>query len=259
MLCTPMRRLFRSKRARKRRKLNVKVSWPFVTMCLTVMNVGVGLARSPLTSPIKATITGTEAYDKVRVQHIIEGLQGRPFASINAFQVESELQDASEVYEANFKGNIFGRVHVKMTYRRPVATIVGASGLALDSQGTVYLSRQILPEKVKVILPQDAQVPNLTLASRWIPGSIAALCDKLPPQIRKYNVKVLFDPDRGLCMDTEPGCRIVFQHVDGLDRMLNVLEDTINKEPNCLDKYREINVSSAVVERLPKLKRSKED
>lgn len=209
-----------------------------------IANTAAGLLRSPLTSMTYVTVTGGEGFDKARVERLLKAREGQAYAGINPREIETELQADPDVYEASFRGNIFGRGQVKLRYRRPVAGIVAGQGLALGADGTLFKTRQIKEVPVTIILPPQGFKPNISVANLWYPQSVAQMCEGMPPKLVERNIQVSFDPIVGLCLNIRGGCKIIMGDCDDQERKFEALKRLMVKYDGLLDRASTINLIS---------------
>lgn len=192
-----------------------------------------------MTSLTRVQVIGLEPYDRDRITRVIDGLAGIPFSKVDVRLLESALQSEPEVDRADVRGNIFGRGTVILRYRQPVGKIFGASGLAIAKDGTIYRTRQNLDSMIDVYLPDDTKSPNLILATRFKAGPVAQLCRLASSTLGDRKAQVSFLSNRGLCLNIE-NCLVVFQHGDGLDRMMEKLRVLMAEDEKCFERNREI-------------------
>ncbi|MBS1718421.1 MAG: hypothetical protein JSS72_11895 [Armatimonadetes bacterium] len=221
---------------KRRRKLRIEV-WLWAGILL---NVGFGIANSPITSITRLRVLGVQNYDRQRVEEYAKGLTDEPALRDDPRQFETNILNASEVDSVDFRRNVFGRAELKIKYRVPVAGIEGRT--ALDDQGMLYRTRQDLSGLPTVVLPPSSS--SMMLASTLPTGEIAKFLMKLPSFLKGADTVVSLSPKGAICLNRSGIARIQFGSERDLDEKLQVLQAKLETNPDLLTKSKEVNLVS---------------
>jgi len=219
-----------------------------------IANVAAGMLFSPMTSIVRAHVVGAEPWDQGRISALMTSLEDVPYERVSPRLEESLVLAAPEVQDAVFSRNIFGRSELRVTYRQPVAKIVGFAHLCLSDDGVLYPSRQTLPVLPQADLPDGVENPSLTFAVEPPLAALSQICAQLPSQMDKSQTVALYNPDRGLCLNVgSSSSMVVLGSADRLDEKLQGLSRLLQQNPDLLQQNSMVNLmapgSPAVVRR----------
>lgn len=226
---------------KRKRKLN---PGPIVFLLL-LCSVGVGLSYSPITAVTKVRIVGAEPFDRPRLEGIMSGLAGTPCVKVNPRAVESAALQIPEALDADFARNILGHAELRMKYREPVARLEGHPDQLLDSQGTLYSSRQVVGVLPTLRVPPEGLQPNVSFVNSWPSRTIAKFCSDIPRQLPREGMIVEVLARGELCLTAGPSVRIVFGAARQLDQKVEALNSLLTKNPQLLSGIKELNLSAA--------------
>ena len=228
------------KRKRKRTRLN---PGPILVLAVIVVFV-TGIVYSPLTSLSKVTVSGAKDMDRADIDSILGTLNRIPWVMMNPRWVESRVQRIEAVDHANYSQNIFGRGHLEVFYRVPVARVKSSKSLTvgLDSSGVMFETDSV-PDDLPVVEPsKDARNLPVALAGSFPAGDIAALAVKARQLDPVDKLTIRFDNEGSLCLNMGTGL-VILGSSDDLDHKLQVLKDTLDRQPGLLAKLASINLT----------------
>ena len=167
----------RSRAAARRSRRRVRVD--VVLAVLLFINIIAGLWYSPMLALRRVHVVGAQPQDQVAIEAILETNVGLAALGVRALALETSVQRLPEVDSATFTDNVFGSGRLVLHYRAPVARI-GKSKLALDEEGRVWKTRQLLDRLPSVRLPAGALNIGLSLTRSASLVGVASLAGKLP-------------------------------------------------------------------------------
>jgi cell division septal protein FtsQ len=214
-----------------------------ILLVVLILIVASGVMYSPMTSIVRVNVIGAEQFDRRHISAILAALQDVPYARLSPRLVESAVLETPEVHDAVFSRNIFGRAQLSVTYRKPVAKLVGDDLLCLSDEGVVYPDHQVAPGLPLVQAPDSLRNPALTFAVEPPLVALSQVCAQLPSQVDKSQTVVLYNPDRGLCLNVGNGSStVVFGSADRLDEKLQKLSGLLQQSPDLFRQCLTVNL-----------------
>jgi hypothetical protein len=240
-----------SKRRRKtkKRKKSTKL-WtrpadptPLLWATLAIV-VASGLAYSPATSIKSVRIVGAAPYDRDRLQELAQTLRARPYLRVDTDRLQSLVLEARSVGNAQFRGNLFGRGVLKVTYLRPVAAIAENPGHYLSAGGTVYKPAAQYSLPVEVAPPTDQGVRNLSVFGSWRSGLAAKMCENIAGRLPDRRWRVVVSQRGFVSLVPESGGTVELGSFDDADKKVLKLVEILRDDPTLLDRVTEVQLSS---------------
>lgn len=229
---------------RKRRRKPIRV--PVISLLWGPLAVNVVAAAyySPITAITKVRVTGAPPYDQERIRNFLKLLANRPFIRVSPRRVETQMLQSPAIAGASLSINPFGRGVLKITPRTPVARLGEAGTMVLGSDGVPFRQSAPSPALPTLLLPKEAQGPNLSFFSPWEPRLIAQACQKFLPILPKGNWKIEVDQRGAICFNRTGSGRIVLGDSSALDEKLRTLQQILAKNPQMLDGVEELNLTA---------------
>jgi cell division septal protein FtsQ len=210
---------------------------------LLILVVALGIGLSPSTSIKNVRIEGAQASDQERLASIVKKLQDVPNIRIDPRGVESEALMRADVQSAQLTRGLFGSALLKVTYRRPVARLLGHPNVMLSDEGVLYKT-DLVPEGLpQVQLPDNGPPTLATLAANWQPQKMAKLAqDALKLGISDV-IRIQMDAGDVVCLNMSSG-RVILGTLEDLDKKLAVLRERIASNPQELSQIKELNITA---------------
>ncbi|MCH8273205.1 MAG: hypothetical protein IH851_00240 [Armatimonadetes bacterium] len=232
------------KRRRRRRGAgqNRRPLWTLFWSLAFLSTAGIGLFQSDLTQIAVVRIEGAAPDDRTRLEEILRGIRGVPAFRIDSADVERQVESSRRVLSGRFRTNVFGRARLTVEYRRPVASLSGAPGLAVDGDGYVFEYRRAGALPLALDLPGRDLAPVLGLCdpSRLRPA--ARLAGKLQEEGVELKGTVFLDASGRLCLNSGKVLLVVFGSGDRLAEKVAVLRRSLNDDPGLPESATEINL-----------------
>ncbi|MFY9235340.1 MAG: hypothetical protein WAO58_12885 [Fimbriimonadaceae bacterium] len=229
--------------ARKRKKRSVR--WRSILLILLVANTSAGLYFSPVTAAQVIRVEGVELADQDFVRRALQRLWKTPYIRANPSSIESNLGVVERIEVATLDTNVFGRGVLKVTYRKPVASVVGATTMKLSVRGDLYSDPRPASGLPSIQLPRDGNQPNLTLA---FPAELRLLAD-ISARVSAMQVGenwVIEVEDGGrLCLNKEGSGTVVLGSSENLDQKFGRLRTYMSENPGGLEAIKELNLTVA--------------
>jgi len=225
-------------RKKKRTRIN---PGPILVLAILVVLV-TGILYSPLTSLSRVTIDGARTADKNTVEGILADLNRIPWIKVNPKWVESQVMRIQSVDHATYSQNIFGRGHLVVVYREPVARIRSSRLVGLDAYGVMFETDRLSPDLPLVTRPDAARDIPLTIVSGFPSALVAGLAVKARQMSPKEKLSIWFDKGGSLCLNMGTGL-VILGACDDLDAKLHSLEEFVDQQPGSLAKIESLNLT----------------
>lgn len=227
------------RRKRKRSRLRPKpILW------LLIMGVAAaGIWWSPITSLRSVRIEGALPSDRNRLEGIAAKLHDIPLIRIDPRVTESEVLENPEVLHAELNRSLFGTGLLKVTYRRPVARLLGHPNILLDPQGVLYKANSTPDTIPQIQLPVNGPPTLLTLTSNGQPQTMAKLAQDVLKLPVSDVIRIQVEPGGVVCLNMGTG-RVILGSLDDLDKKLSVLRERLATKPNELNEVQELNLTA---------------
>lgn len=225
---------------RKRRRTRIKTG-PILVVAAIVVFI-TGIVYSPLTSLSKVSVSGAKDVDRPQINEILKTLNKIPWVMVNKRWVETNVQRIQAVDQASYSQNIFGRGHLEVTYRVPVASVKGVSAIGLDARGVMF-ETDVVPDGLPaVIRPDTARDLPVAVAGGFPSGSVADLAVKTRQMFPQRKLIIWFNKQGFLCLNVDAGL-VIFGSCDDLDSKLRALKDLLEQQPDLLAKVESLNLT----------------
>ncbi len=210
---------------------------------LAGINVAVGLQWSAATAARRVRVLGAPEFDKARIRRELEGLSRVPWLAVDARSIESALMQSSSAESAQLSRSPFGSATLRMSYRLPVARVVGTEGVFLSETGSLFRALGEHRGLPAVKVPREAFLPVLALAGAWPSAQVAAACKRTAglPFAQTASIEVV--SSGGVCLNTGQTARILLGSPDGLEHKFAKLRQLLEERPNLLSSVSELNLS----------------
>jgi hypothetical protein len=207
-------------------------------------NLLAGVAVSPITAAHKVVVLGAEPFDQLRVTQSLEPIQGKRWTDDSGRAAEAKLLELPDVESAQVERNLFGRALVRLSYRRPVARVAGATGMALDATGVPFPSKRSLDGLPIVRFEGQLTGTNGSLWTTWNAQAVADLCIGIS-RIEKFGpFEVLVQETGVLWLNRLSGGQVKLGSHQSLDAKLAALETILGDQPDLLAPGKTLNVSN---------------
>jgi hypothetical protein len=225
---------------RKRKRTRIKPG-PFLVVAVLVVFIS-GIFYSPLTSLSKVAVTGAKTMDQAAIQQTLSTLNKIPWIMVNPRWVETRIQRIQSVDHAAYSQNIFGRGHLEVTYRIPVAKVRGATEIGLDAKGVMFETDKVPEDLPSVFRPESAHDLPVAMAAGFPSGSVADLAIKARQLFPKEKLIIWFNKPGFLCLNVDTGL-VILGSCDDLDSKLSALKDILDQQPGLLAKLESLNLT----------------
>lgn len=240
----------RRKRKVGRRKLRAA---PCLWLLL-IVNIGLGICFSRITSIVRVRTEGVKVFDQARIEGILAGLKDIPCLRVDSHVVESEVMAGPDIDNAEFTRNVFGNALLSVRYRTPVAKLGDNGSEALGPDGVLFHASELPPDLPELDLPNSGPPTLAALAGNWQPRSLATLAIYARNHYPRAETKIEVDRRGAVCLNIGSG-RVVLGSCDDLDLKLKTLESRLQRNPQELDQVEELNLTTpsmpAVVPKKP--------
>ncbi len=213
---------------------------------LLILNVSAGLMFSQITSIVRVRTVGVKAFDRDRIQLILNGLKDTPCFRIDSRVVETAVMNSPDVDKAEFTRNVFGNALLTVRYRVPVAKLESVDEEALSIDGVLFRASELPLDLPTLRLPRGGPPTLVGLAGNWQPQSLAALSVYARQHYPKIESKISVDARGVVCLNIGSG-RVILGSCDDLDVKLKTLESRLQRNPQELDQVQELNLTSPTV------------
>jgi cell division septal protein FtsQ len=238
------------RRKRKRTRLRPK---PILWLLLTVA-ICLGVWYSPITSIRNVRVEGALPSDRDRLGSILKALEDIPVARIDPRVTEGKVLENSAVYQAELTRSLFGTALLKVSYRQPVARLLGHPNVLLDADGVLYRTqvppidgtpraKPVGPFIPQIQLPDNGPPTLLTLAGNWQPKTMAKLAQDVVKLRLSDVIRIQVEPGGVVCLNMGTG-RVILGSLDDLDKKLAVLRERLATNPSELDQVQELNLTA---------------
>lgn len=214
-----------------------------VLLFLLLVNLGVGVWLSPITSVKTLRIEGVEETRRGTYVRYAQTLKNRPALRINAREFESLVLKDPAVENVDFRRSPFGTAKVRIAYRTPIARILNAPGTVLSSDGVLYKVESRIWSLPGLELHPSSLTPSLTLFGPWPGEQIAQLIQNLPPGVPQKGLTITVDSEGAVCLNITQAARIVWGGADRLEEKLQALQSILTERPNLLQNVKELNLT----------------
>ncbi len=220
--------------ARKR-----KLNWGPVLWALTVANVVLGLAFSPITSAAKVRVVGALPTDQERVRNAVQMAKGKPALRDGAGKVLEELYRRPDLRVAEWSQNLFRRGLVTLVYDRPVAIIKGQRNTILTARGQISQSRENLEGLPEIEFFSAALQPSGTLGFAVESVKVADVCNRAA-SLKITNLWISVQENGAVCLNSGKTGRVILGSPDDLDAKFEKLQELLIAQPEALSQQQEI-------------------
>jgi cell division septal protein FtsQ len=224
----------------KRTKTRLRAK-PFLVLAI-VLNLYLGLTRSPLTCLRHIRIEGAREFDKPRIEADLQSIQGIASLQVNPRELESSVLELPEVRNASLSRNIFGSGLLRVAYRTPVARFSGSHRLALSNEGVIYAANELDPGLTTLDAPKTATAPNLTLVGFWEPQRIALIAQEAKNIGVNEHEHILITESGRVILYIGQG-RVVLGNCEGLEQKFRALRDRLARNPQELSQIAELDLT----------------
>ncbi|MCX7801081.1 MAG: hypothetical protein N2109_12175 [Fimbriimonadales bacterium] len=240
-------------RSKGRSKRRPRIRWTPLLAWLLALNVAAGVVASPAMAARRVRVIGATEPDQPRLRGLLEGLRGVPFFRVDALSLQSRLGGVPHVESVVLQRNLFGRVVVRVVYRRAVARVASQRQLGLDAFGVVFASPEPIRGVPTVFLPGPAFRPWLTACGPVEIASLAWVCERAS-SVRDLDLgSVVLTYQGAVSLRDRSGAWIVLGPAERLSEKLDRLEQILRERPSLFESVRELNLTSpsrpVVVER----------
>lgn len=217
------------------------------------MNTVAGVIASPAMAARRIRVIGATEIDQPRLRRVLEDLRGVPYFRLNAVELEDRLGRVPYVESVVLQRNVFGRVVVRVRYRRAVARVASERWLGLDPDGVVFLAPEPVRGVPTAFLPVQTFRPWLTVCGTVEIGSLAWVCERAS-SIRNLDLgSVVLTFQGAVSLRDRSGALIALGPAERLSEKLNTLEAILRERPSLFDTVRVLNLTSpsrpAIIER----------
>lgn len=213
-----------------------------VLWSLSVANVIVGLSYSDSTRMKIFRVEGCQGVDRERLEIGVKyALKSTPRAQASE-RVKSAILVNPAFEDVRLNTNPFGRAHLTVRYRTPVAQIADKNGVYLDADGVLYAHAQTVRNLPTVQPPELSSNPKVTLLGDWL-GQVAA---EIARAVAEYDWKsesridIGADGEVSLMIRGETTVRLGSPY--DIDRKMAALKTILSDRPDLLEKVSVLNL-----------------
>lgn len=227
---------------KRRRKHKLKINWTLFWLLTFCSVLVAGLFTSELTHLNTVRIEGVPTYDQDRINTIIKKFQKVPALQINPLEVQSYVEENTQIASSEFSRNVFGRALLKVRYRKPIARLGKTGHLYVDESGHIFRLKE--KQKVSFIISRNVLVSaiNLTICDPSPLPQASQLAKKLQVILPKLEGNIALDSRGRLYFLYEESVRVVVGDDTQLDKKVQVLADSLAADPGLWQKTKEINL-----------------
>ncbi len=242
----------RSKRpqnSKKRRKKQKRVwtpptDWTPWLWGVFALHLVIGLYFSPVTGMRTVRVTGSPGGDQKRIASFIKQFKGSPFLRVNRAGIQTLAMENLAVERAEYRANLFGRGVLELTYKRPVAKIVGSEGLYLSGRGSVFPILGAVPLKVTIEPPFPLGEGNLSVFSSWRSGVAAWMCENIGERLPEKEWRLVVSRTGFVSLVPGSGGIVEFGSFEDAEKKVNALVAVLRDDPKLLDEVRKLVLTS---------------
>lgn len=215
-----------------------RVNWGPVLVALTLVNVGFGLAYSPITSATKVRVVGAYASDQERIKVAVQELRRKPALRGGAEVMIEQINRRPDVRSVEFGQNLFRRGRVSVRYYPPVARVAALPKSILTSQGTICQTQESI-EDLPPLRFVGPSVPTATLLERFESRKIADVCARAKT-LRITRLEIVVLESGGVCLNSGTTGRVILGPPDDLDDKFEKLDEVLQQQPTVLNDRKEL-------------------
>lgn len=218
----------------RRRRLN----WGPVLILLTLLNIGFGLAYSPVTSASKVRVVGAYASDRERIKEAVQHIRQKPAFRGGGEVMIEQIYRRPDVRSVTFGQNLFRRGLVTVRYFAPVAKLPDLSKTVLTSQGVICQTQEPI-DQLPPLRFSGASIPTATMLERFESRKIADVCARAIT-LRITNLEIVVLESGGVCLNSGTTGRVILGPPDDLDDKFEKLDEVIRSQPTLLNDRKEL-------------------
>ncbi len=219
----------------RRRRLN----WGPVLVMLTVANIAVGLAYSPITSATRVRVEGAYASDKDRIAEAVQLIRRKPALRSGAQPMIEQIYRRPDIRDVTFGQNLFRRGLVKVRYFAPVAQVVNMPRTILTAQGSICQTLEPIEGLPRLSWTPGGPTPTATLVERVESRKVADVCSRAATlKIAALEIVVL--ENGGVCLNSGKTGRVLLGPPDNLDEKFETLDRILDSQPTVLAENKEV-------------------
>lgn len=231
----------RKRRTRKRIKLS-RGFWFALWIVAAFASLSVGLTTSNLTQIRVVRIRSDDVSDRTRLESIARSYQSVPQAQIRAYVVEKRVETPRSVLRSDYFGNIFGSASINVTYREPVAKLLGRESYGVDEEGVIFPSRRAGELNVS-IAPTPQEIGSiLCIADPSRLRELARVAGKVQLLGKKHTLRLYSDSLGRLCFNIDGSLTVVLGTEARLNRKVEVVQEALASMRELAANARTINV-----------------
>lgn len=218
----------------RRRRLN----WGPVLIALTLLNIVLGLAYSPVTSATKVRVEGAYPSDRERIKEAVQHVRKKPALRGGADVMIEQIYRRPDVRSVTFGQNLFRRGLITVRYYVPVAKIPELPKTVLTAQGVICQTQEPIDE-----LPPlrfiGVSIPTATMLERFESRKIADVCARAIT-LRITNLEIVVLESGGVCLNSGTTGRVILGPPDDLDDKFEKLDEVLQAQPTVLNDHKEL-------------------
>jgi len=226
---------------KKKKKPKFLPNWRLILWLLLILNVWLGLTRSPITSLRRVRVETAPAGDQARVRAILAELQNVPCLQINPRNVESLAMNLPEVRSAELTRNIFGSGRLLIQYRHAIARRFNAN-IGISADGVMYPSDNLSEDLPTIQLPPDQPAMSLALVGNWPVVALAQTAVEAQGIVPGQPVRIQVEAGGSVSLYIGSG-RVVLGSTEDLDKKLDVLRNHLERNPLELSQVESLNLT----------------
>lgn len=227
----------------RRRKAKRSADWGLIVWVLLFVNIGMGMAFSPITAPVKVMVEGARGGDMAGFEKILGETVETPWMRVDRFKVAYEMSEPTHIAKVVYEPNVFGRATLKVEYEEPVAELGEGSGMFLSKDGEVFLDE--LGAKAQIVqLPEDFLQTSGCVIGLWPKGGVIETIDLMDQTLPQMDYRLEVDDRSVLSLEYQDGPRVVLGTSALLKKKIEALAIIIAEEPETFEKAEEINLTA---------------
>lgn len=218
------------------------ISVTLVLWGLSVVNVILGMSYSESTRMKIFRVEGCQELDRARLETGVKYALKSATRSQASDRVKSAVLVNSAIEDVRLNANPFGRVHLTIRYRTPVAQIADRKGVYLDADGVLF-SHSKAVEGLPTVQPPDlSSNPKVTLLGDWL-GQVAAEIARAVteyPWKSESRIDIGADGEVSLIIRGETTVRLGSPY--DIDSKMTALKTILSERPDLLEKVSVLNL-----------------
>ena len=201
---------------------------PFLVLGL-LLNLGAGLAFSPVTAIRHVRVEGAPPADRARLIELLQALRRVPCVRVDARAIEAAALQNSEIRDARLARTPFGSAVLRVVRRVPVARLNDATGLS--DEGVAFAASEMPSGLPTVARPPGEPSVELTLGNGWPAADVARLAILVRDLAPGKPPRIILVGGGRVCLNIEGGT-VDLGRLEDLEAKVARLREVLRKQPD---------------------------